>query len=90
MPTKADLPAKAIPMSRWSVAAAILWGSPNRLSPRKRSEVRKRLLAAASLMLYAEGINNVGIERSRRVRSVLPTGAQPSRSRGVELRSGSS
>jgi hypothetical protein len=45
------------------VAAAILWGSPNRLSPKKRSEARERLLAAASLLFYAEGIKSVGIER---------------------------
>jgi AcrR family transcriptional regulator len=40
-----------------------LWGSPNRLSPKKRSEARERLLAAASLLFYAEGIKSVGIER---------------------------
>jgi AcrR family transcriptional regulator len=40
-----------------------LWGSPNRLSPKKRSEARERLLAAASLLFYAEGIKSVGIGR---------------------------
>jgi AcrR family transcriptional regulator len=30
---------------------------------KKRSEARERLLAAASLLFYAEGINSVGIER---------------------------
>jgi AcrR family transcriptional regulator len=30
---------------------------------KKRSEARERLLAAASQLFYAEGINNVGIER---------------------------
>jgi hypothetical protein len=30
---------------------------------KKRSEARERLLAAASLMFYAEGINSAGIER---------------------------
>ena len=30
---------------------------------KKRSEARERLLAATSLLFYAEGINSVGIER---------------------------
>jgi hypothetical protein len=30
---------------------------------KKRSEARERLLAAASRLFYAEGINSVGIER---------------------------
>jgi AcrR family transcriptional regulator len=30
---------------------------------KKRSEARERLLAAASLLFYAEGIKSVGIER---------------------------
>src|SRR5262245_26125929 len=32
-------------------------------APKKRSEARERLLAAASRLFYAEGINSVGIER---------------------------
>jgi AcrR family transcriptional regulator len=32
-------------------------------SAKKRSEARERLLVAASQLFYAEGINNVGIER---------------------------
>jgi AcrR family transcriptional regulator len=32
-------------------------------APKKRSEARDRLLAAASRLFYAEGINSVGIER---------------------------
>jgi AcrR family transcriptional regulator len=32
-------------------------------SPKKRSEARERLLATASELFYAEGINSVGVER---------------------------
>ena len=46
-----------------SAAAAILWGSPNRLPPRSAPKRSERLLAAASLLFYAEGIRSVGIER---------------------------
>src|ERR1043165_5002736 len=37
--------------------------SASRKTPAKRSEARERLLATASELFYAEGINSVGVDR---------------------------
>lgn len=50
---------------------------------KKRFEARERLLAAASRLFYAEGINSVGIERiikEGQVTLATSTGTSPARS----------